>query len=154
MKRVTKISLLAVTGGAIASLGALGLASAGPGERPPRGPFVDFCPTPEQVEAHLEEYGFDYKPKRVCGIEGEVERGGPGMVQDNPGRDHESDQAAMAREKALLKSLTRGPETDGNPATIEAVTPEGEEVQIIVQTSDPSLFEGMTPAEFAEQVYP
>lgn len=153
MKSITKLSLI-LSGGVVASVGVIGLATAGPTERPPRGPHVDFCPTPEQVEQHLREEGFDYKPTRLCSVEGEVQRPGPGMAEGTPGRDHESDQAAMAREKALLKSLTRGPEKDGNPATIEAITPEGEEVTIMIQTSDPSLFEGMTPAEFAEEVYP
>ncbi|MGH3039683.1 MAG: hypothetical protein ACRDLZ_09845 [Gaiellaceae bacterium] len=38
----------------------------------PEGPFVDFCPTPEQVVSHLQIYGVDYKPTVPCSREGQV----------------------------------------------------------------------------------
>ena len=154
---------LAATGGVAAVLILFGFAQAQPssggrgGDRPPRGPFVDFCPTPEQVEDHLAEYGFDYKPTVPC-TDG-VQRESTAAAARHPdpperGAANETDPQAKAREKAFLKSLTRGPEEDGNPATIEAVAPDGEEVTIIIQTSNPELFRGMTPAEWAERVYP
>jgi hypothetical protein len=141
----------------------LGFAQAQPssagsdGDRPPRGPFVDFCPTPEQVEEHLAEYGFDYKPTVPCTNGVQQRSSNAAAVNPDPpeqGAANESDPEAKAREKAFLKSLRRGPETDGNPATIEGIAPDGEEVTIIIQTSNPELFRGMTPAEWAEKVYP
>ncbi len=156
----TKLALVGATG-AFASLALLGLASAqtpdgeSSAEGTPRGPYVDFCPTREQVEEHLNEYGFDYKPTVACSSEGEV------VVPREPraasGSDRaadESNRAAMAREKAFLQSLEPGPDTDGDPGTIEGIGPEGQEVVIYVQTSRPQDFADVTPAEFAEEVYP
>jgi hypothetical protein len=160
MNTRTKLGLVGA-GAAFTTLAILGLASAQtppggpPDERPPRGPYVDFCPTPEQVESHLAEYGFDYKPTVACTSEGKaVSVAGSRADASGAQSAQESDQAAPAREKAFLKSLRRGRDTDGDPATMEAVGPDGEEVVILIQTGRPQLFEGMTPAEFAEKVYP
>lgn len=123
----------------------------------PRGPEVDFCPTPEQAQAHLEEYGFDYKPTVICTAEGEVDVP-EGFVQADKEPEKkltkEEERAQLKEEKELLKSAKRAPEKDGDPATIEYVLPNGDEGTIYVQTSRPHLYEDMTPAEFAEEVYP
>ena len=142
----------------LATLTILGLASAQTpgdnpsGDSPPRGPFVDFCPTAEQTEAHLSEYGFDYKPTVACTSEGEVQ----GSSSDAPADQgaQESDEAWLAREKADLQSLKLGPDTDGDPRTMEVVFPDGTPGTIFIQTGDPEFFRGMTPAEFAERMYP
>jgi len=146
---------------AFVTLALLGLASAqtasdtASAEPPPEGPYVDFCPTAEQVEAHQREYGFDYKPTVACTSKGELvpAEASSSDASAEPG-GQESDEAAKAREKAFLESLRRAPDTDGNPATIESVDPDGREVVIIIQTGEPELFKGMTPAEFAEKAYP
>lgn len=144
-------------GVALATLTILGLASAQTpgdnpsGDSPPRGPFVDFCPTAEQTEAHLIEYGFDYKPTVACTSEGEVQ----GSSSDAPADQsaQESDEAWMARDKAFLQSLKPGPDRDGDPSTIEGVAPDGAPVTIFIQ-GEPGWFGEMTPAEFAELMYP
>ncbi|MDP9069268.1 MAG: hypothetical protein M3N53_13115 [Actinomycetota bacterium] len=128
--------------------------SGSPGERPPKGPYVNFCPTPDQVEAHLAEYGFDYKPTVACTAEGQIGPSSSGEGAPDPGSAEEANNAAMAREKAFLKGLTPGVDADGDPTTLEGIGPDGQEVVIFVQTTQPERFEGMTPAEFAEQVYP
>jgi hypothetical protein len=151
MRRSRKVGL-GLAGVVAATALALGLASAQTGSvTVPRGPYVDFCPSPEQVAAHAEKYGFDYKPTVSCTADGEVEstaaegQAPPAAVPD---------AVARAREKSELSRLRRAPDTDGNPATIESVTPEGDEVVIIIQTSEPERFRGMTPAEFADKAYP
>lgn len=163
MRGGTKVGLVGVAAASVA-LALLGLAGAqtapdtASAEPPPKGPFVDFCPTAEQVEAHQRQYGFDYKPTVACTSEGEfvpTEASSSGASAEPGGQ--ESDEAAKAREKAekaFLESLRRAPDTDGNPATIESVDPGGREVLIIIQTGEPELFKGMTPAEFAEKAYP
>jgi hypothetical protein len=112
------------------------------------GPSVDFCPTLDETEAHLAEYGYDYKPTVTCGRDGEVQASGPS--------DEEvlSDSEAQAREKELLTSAIPGPDFDGDPTTIEGILPDGTTLIITVATNDPKHYEGMTPAEFAEEVYP
>ena len=151
MRRSRKVGL-GLAGVVAAMALALGLANAQTASvTVPRGPYVDFCPSPEQVAVHAEKYGFDYKPTVSCTADGEVEsaeaeRQAPPVAVP--------DAVARAREKAELSRLRRGPERDGDPATIEGVTPEGDEVVIIIQTSEPERFRGMTPAEFAERAYP
>lgn len=158
MNRRRLVPCAIATGATLAALALFGIANAesrtanSSEELVPRGPYVDFCPTPEQTEAHLIVYGFDYKPMVACTREGEVI---PAQGPDVSGAHaNERDPVALDREKAFLKSLRRGPDTDGNPATIESVGPDGEDVVILIQTGDPEQFRGMTPAEFAEKVYP
>jgi hypothetical protein len=158
MKRRTTFGLAAAGVTASAALGLLGLASAQTGPETasanplPKGPYVDFCPSAEQAEAHQKKYGFDYKPTVPCTREGGLPPQAPSAGAEPS--DPESDKAAKAREKAFLRSLRRTPDTDGDPATIESVDPDGREVVIIIQTSEPELFKGMTPAEFAEKAHP
>jgi len=66
----------------------------------------------------------------------------------------EPEAVRRAREKSDMSRWRRAPDTDGNPATMESITPEGEPVTIIIQTSEPERFRGMTPADFARKVYP
>jgi len=157
MKRQFVVRNAIATGAAFAALGLFGMAKAespisNSAEPLPPGPYVDFCPTPEQAEAHLALYGFDYKPTVACSREGEVAAGQSSDA--SRARANERDPEAQKREKTFLQSLRRGPDTDGDPATMEAVGPDGEEVLILIQTGDPEQFRGMTPAEFASRVYP
>jgi len=117
----------------------------------PAGPSVDFCPSPEQTEAHFAKYGFDYKPTLACTREGEVESS---ETTTGTSTDDLADELLQAEEKALLKSARPARDDDGNPATIEGVLPDGREILIIVQTEHPEEYEGMTPSGFADRYYP
>jgi hypothetical protein len=92
----------------------------------PRGPKVDFCPTPEQTEAHLRRYGFDYKPTVAC------TRGGRAAPPSRPIRDDPddalSDEEACKRDKALLRNAEPLPDRDGDPKTLEGRLSDGREV--------------------------
>jgi hypothetical protein len=117
----------------------------------PEGPYVDFCPTPEQTEAHLKQYGFDYKPTVLCTREGQIPeapRGGDGD------EDNLADSDRMARQDAEIRSSKRLPDLDNNPGTIEAELPNGQRLQIVPYTDDPERFRGMTPREFMDLVDP
>jgi hypothetical protein len=153
MGRSTRLGL--VLGGLLAATAAVvfGLASAQTPDPLPKGPYVDFCPTPEQTAAHMEQYGFDYKPTVPCTADGEVEVA-PGQAERQATQAPVPETVQRAREKSDMSRMRRAPDTDGNPATLEAVTPEGEPVTIYIQTSEPERFRGMTPAEFARKVYP
>ncbi len=159
MNRRIPLAVGAATGGVLAMVVVAGTANpqvespgAGSGEPLPAGPHVDFCPTLEQAEAHLAQYGFDYKPTVACGSEGEVSvPPGSGVGANSPADLPDPD--AWEREKAFLESVRPAPDADNDPRTIEGIAPDGAPVTILIQTSDPELFKGMTPAEFAERVY-
>ncbi|MEX0755303.1 MAG: hypothetical protein WD556_09365 [Actinomycetota bacterium] len=141
-----KTWLIMLGSAAIASV-VIGVASAGSNGTEagvPEGPYVDFCPTTEQIEAHLEKYGFDYKPTVPCG------EGGQELATDGNTVEPEEE----AEEKAFLESARRAPDTDGDPATMEIKLPDGEEGVIYINTDNPERYKDMTPAEFAEEVYP
>lgn len=112
------------------------------------GPEIDYCPATEQIEAHFEEYGLDYKPTVPCG-EDEQE------VMATPDGDEESvsEDELFAAEREELLSATRAPEADGDPLTMEIVLEDGTKKTIFIE-GNPRLFEGMTPAELAELLYP
>lgn len=114
----------------------------------PEGPYVDFCPTLEQTEAHLKQYGFDYKPTVFCGSED----GGGGTTTGSDWDDLPASEREE-RENALLKSAEPAPDKDGDPTTIEGTLPDGRPIVISVSTSTPEKFEGMTPAEYVETQY-
>jgi hypothetical protein len=118
----------------------------------PPGPYIDFCPSQEQAEAHLQQYGFDYKPTVACTSEGEApvsDASGSADLEDQELSDEQRD----ANEKALLMSARRAPDSDGDPATMEATLPDGRQITIFISTDNPERYRGMTPAEFAEEVY-
>ncbi len=117
----------------------------------PAGPEVDFCPTQAQAEAHLAQYGFDDKPTVPCGVDGQVVPAGEipvGAEIDVP----LSPAVVKARDDAFLRTLMPLPDSDGDPSTIEGLTPEGGEAAIFVQTTDPERFRGMTPRQFADEM--
>jgi hypothetical protein len=118
----------------------------------PEGPFVDFCPTPEQVESHLQIYGFDYKPTVACSSEGQIVQ--PDGAANPDELDDLPDSVRMERQDALLRSAERLPDLDNNPGTIEVRLPDGTEGQIIIYTDDSERFRNLTPAEFMDLVNP
>ncbi len=147
-------ALAIATGSAIVTVALVMMATAGSGAAPqpvgdaqpayqaglPEGPSIDFCPTTEQIEAHLEKYGFDYKPTVTCGENGQEVDAGESHPVD-------MDKEREALRDALL-TATRAPDTDGDPLTMEVVLADGTEMTIIVD-GDPSLFEGISPADLA-----
>lgn len=121
-----------------------------PGVGVPEGPYVDFCPNPEQVDAHLERYGTDYKPTVDCGPD-------DGAAPIDPTRSDDDDlpdAVRRAKEKTDLLASRPGQDVDGDPTTIEGVSPDGRDFVISVATTNPQLYRGMTPAEFARKFYP
>jgi len=140
----------ALVAGSFAFLAAAGVTALagtnGADEGIPPGPRIDFCPTTEQIEAHLEEYGFDYKPTVVCGENGE-ELGPSEPV------DEEAEEAKAELRKSDLLSATRVADNDGDPLTMEIVLKDGTEATIDID-GDPKIFKDMTPAELAEVIYP
>jgi hypothetical protein len=114
----------------------------------PRGPSIDFCPTTEQIEAHLEEYGFDYKPTVACGEDGQEFTG-----TTQAGEAEVSEAARFEQERERLLTAKRGPDVDGDPRTIEIIYSDGTEAGIIVQTDNPEYWDKLTPKELAEHLY-
>ncbi len=145
MKPRVTLVVVAIAGG-LALAGVMGVASAGSDANLPEGPFIDFCPTAEQIEAHLAQYGFDYKPTVTCGEEGiQLPAGDPVSPM--------SDAEVEAHDRAVLEGAKRAPDTDGDPASMEVVLQDGSTAVIFIQTDNPEQFKGMTPAEFVKAVY-
>ena len=113
----------------------------------PEGPFIDFCPTQEQIEAHLEKYGFDYKPSVACAEDGKE------LAPADDAEEGVSEEELFASEKQALLTATRAPDTDGDPLTMEIILADGTRTTIFID-GDPKLFKDMTPAEYAQIVYP
>jgi hypothetical protein len=114
----------------------------------PEGPFVNFCPTPEQVESHLKLYGSDYKPTNIaCTREGEASV----RSSDKPpsGDDELTGKAADEYHDALIESARPAPDGDGDPTTIAGILPDGRAVIIFNSTSDPDKFAGVDIDEYA-----
>lgn len=151
---IVVVALAGAVGVAVAQVGG-GDSAASPesgtrGEGVPEGPYVDFCPTPEQTEEHLKLYGFDYKPTVACTREGE-----PAPPTDEQRADSADDPDAglsgdelAARLKEELLNAEPAPNPDGDPSTIDYITDDGRRAQIEVFGSVPGEGE-MTPAEFA-----
>lgn len=132
---------------ALATTAIVGVAFAA-GPDVPEGPYIDFCPTADQIEAHLEKYGFDYKPTVACGESGQ-EVTGPGDSEAS-----ESDDVVFSREKERLLAAKRGPDLDGDPSTIEVIYADGTESTIFIQTDNPKYWDSLTLDEIAEILYP
>lgn len=116
----------------------------------PEGPYVDFCPTPEQTETHLKLYGFDYKPTVACTREGQAPPPTPEQRADTA-RDPDEGLSAderIARLKQVLLTSRPAPDPDGDPSTIEGVTANGRRFEIDVFGKGDGPGE-TTPAEFA-----
>jgi hypothetical protein len=116
----------------------------------PRGPEVDFCPTEEQTELHGQIYGFDYKPTVYCGADGPPQPTSPGTAPE----DKMTQPERLQQDKEELESAKPLPDSDGDPTTIEGELPDGRHIIIGVSTENPEHFKGMTPKQFAEEVYP
>jgi hypothetical protein len=112
-----------------------------------RGPFIDYCPTLEQTEAHFSEYGFDYKPTVPCGENGE-ELSVVAEPSETP-----SEEEIFASEKQMIATAKRAPDRDGDPLSFELILADGRETTIEID-GNPDFFEGMTPRELAEVLYP
>ena len=153
-------ALAIATGSAVVTIALVMMATAGSGATPqqagdaqpadqtglPEGPFIDFCPTTEQIEAHLDKYGFDYKPTVPCGENGqELAVGGGSKPVDE-------EELFESRKKDLL-SATLAPDADGNPLTMEIILADGTAAILFIDEV-PELYEDMTPAEYAELTYP
>lgn len=160
MKGRTK-ALAIATGSAIITFSLVALATAGSGASPreadtqavdqtglPEGPFIDFCPTMEQIDAHLDKYGFDYKPTVPCGENGEELK----TSADEQG-DLMSEQELNDARKQELLSATLAPDKDGSPLTMEMILADGTEAVLFID-GDPEVYKDMTPAEYAELTYP
>lgn len=140
---------LVVAGTTVISIAAL--AAARNDTDVPEGPEVDFCPTQEQAEAHLEQYGFDYKPTVECDVpeEGDGDPSGEPAPDDNLSSDE-----ADAYYDEQLRAAEPLPDSDGDPTTIEGKLPDGREVTVIVEAGNPEEFEGMDIDEYAAGDYP
>jgi hypothetical protein len=132
-----------ITAGALTTVVGVSFAASGP-DIPP-GPSIDFCPTIEQIEAHLEEYGFDYKPTVPCGENGEELTGRESSAESESSVS--MDQSREDLRQALLTARL-APDEDGDPLTMEIVLEDGSEATVHI-FGDASLFEDVTPAELA-----
>ena len=144
MKLRSRTGILGL-GGALLTLAVVGVALAGAPEVP-KGPSIDFCPTTEQIESHLAQYGFDYKPTVSCTEDGVELTGAPAEEQLTAAE-------VEAQDRASLKGASRGPDVDGDPRTMEVVYPDGSGATILISADNPERFKDMTPAEFLELVY-
>ena len=116
----------------------------------PRGPFIDFCPSAEQTEAHLKQYGFEYKPVGVaCNREGEVAPPAT-PIPDDPD-DSLSDKEACERDKQELLSAEPLDDHDGDPTTLRGRLPNGAEVIVGITASKDyaEKLRGMNIREYA-----
>jgi hypothetical protein len=146
--RIRGKSVLIALASAVATLAVIGVAFAGSEESTPKGPYIEFCPTMDQIEAYLAERGFDYKPTVACGENGQELAPAVNNESDPP-----SEKELFAAEKQSLLTATRAPDTDGDPLTMEIILADGTKSVIFIQ-GDPEFYKDMTPAEFAELVYP
>lgn len=146
MKNRTRSGLLAI-GSALTVTALVGVAFA-TGPDIPEGPFIDFCPTTEQIEAHLEQYGFDYKPTVACAENG-VELPVSSAAEEEPLTAAEVE----AHDRAILEGAQRAPEKDGDPTSMEIVFPDGSGGTIHISTDTPELLKDMTPAELVRIMY-
>jgi hypothetical protein len=111
----------------------------------PKGPFVDFCPTPGQVDLHMQVYGFDYKPTVACNREGE--RPAPTREQ-RADAAQDPDEGLSAAETCKIDKayfLNAKPLPGG---AFEGVLPDGSE--IVVQVfGDPASLKRQTLGDLA-----
>ena len=147
MKPRTRTGLVAA-GSGLAMMTVEGIAFAASGLDLPEGPYIDFCPSTEQIEAHLEQYGFDYKPTAACGEDG-VALPDTGAAEAGALTPAEVE----AQDRAALEGAARGADVDGDPRTMEIVYPDGSGGTIFISTEDPTRFKYMTPEEFLKVVY-
>jgi hypothetical protein len=138
----TRSSLL-VLGGAIGAVAIVGVSF---GASSSEGRFIDFCPTTEQTEAHLQQYGYDYKPTVVCGEDGQE------AVTSGSSRPIDTEQLLREWREALLHS-TRALDTDGDPLSMEIILPDGTETTIQI-FGNADVFKNMTPQDLANGNFP
>lgn len=103
---------------------------------------------------HLDTSGLDYKPTVPCTADGKAVRPTRDAEDDGDSDEQLSKKERQAQRKATLTSARRAPDSDGEPATLEGVLPDGQEFVIFVSTSDPERYKDMTFDEFAEEIYP
>lgn len=60
------------------------------------------------------------------------------------------DEEREKYENDLIESLAPAPDEDGDPSTLEGVFPDGRKGSIIIQTSNPEKYEGMTVDDFED----
>lgn len=106
----------------------------------PRGPAIDFCPTPEQTEQHLKLYGFDYKPRPrdglACSSEGAWTPPGPPYPPD----PDESLSEREICEQEKREFLEARPLPSEDPLTLLGEKPNGGTTGIILD-ADPKWVE-------------
>lgn len=100
----------------------------------PKGPRISFCPSPEQSDAHLEQYGFDYKPQLPEGIActdtGEYHVPAGTEVPDPP-KIPERDRCEQPR----AKQLSAVPIPNDDPLTMEGELRDGTRVGVSIDGS-------------------
>lgn len=120
----------------------LAIAAGRPNQDVPRGPVIDFCPSPEQIDAHLAEYGFDYKPQppngAVCSRDGEVRA--PSDPAEDPTPVSEEERCRDQRQ-AYLESEPL-PDEDNDPLTFYGRKRNGGSVGVSID-GEPKALEGV-----------
>lgn len=119
----------------------------------PEGPYVDFCPTPEQTQAHLSAYGFDYKPLVACNRDGEVAPSGAdsSVAAETTAASQVDSPAIDEREQQLLLEATTTKAATPDSPIIEGELPDGREVTVDLFTHPT---ERTTLKDLAEDAYP
>lgn len=108
----------------------------------PKGPVIDFCPTVKQSEAHLEQFGFDYKPDPPNG--GVCSRDGLVMPPEDPIKEpaEQSPEELCREEKREYVASKPLPDEDRDPLTFDGETPDGNIVSVMID-GDPAAFKGI-----------
>ena len=117
----------------------------------PDDPYIEFCPTPEQVEAFAERSGgLDLKPNPPDGIG--CSRTGAWLPPDPPNPDDPVDRLSEEKEckhlKDELSGVTPLPKGD-DPRHLDGRRADGSEVGIIVQ-GPAKNFEDVDIQDFAD----
>jgi len=109
----------------------------------PDHPYIDFCPTPEQIEAFAERHGVDLEPnppgRRACSSEGALTP--PDPPYRDPAWETMTDrERCIYEEEAFLSARPLPPKPGDDPGTFRGQLPDGREVLAFVD-GDPEHLE-------------